>query len=88
MLHPKKKYYKLPLECLMGLLQGKELHFTTQDLDGSMNELILLPPQGNVTMTREQFRDALREERYEAKMELLKGLEAMSKIKAIIKEEE
>lgn len=50
-----KKTYKMPLEALMGLLQGKDIHFMTHDFDGETSEIVLMPPHGNVVLTREEF---------------------------------
>lgn len=50
----------MPLEALMGLLQGKDIHFATHDLDGGMYEIVLMPPHGNVVLTREEFENLKR----------------------------
>lgn len=40
----------------MAMLQGKEVHFITHNYDSS-EEIVILPPQGNVVMTREEIHE-------------------------------
>ena len=42
---------------MMDLLKGKELHWTRIVDDKEMLEVVIYPPQGNITMTVEQYHE-------------------------------
>lgn len=65
------KELQLRVEDIMALLQGKELHYN--------NELVIYPPQGNITMTKEQFDGIKRKAQYEAANELLDVMDSIRK---------
>lgn len=48
-----RRTYKLTIEMLTALLQGKELHLR----EGEHEEFVFLPPQGNLVFTREELEE-------------------------------
>jgi len=66
------KELQLKVEDIVALLQGKELHYNN-------DELVIYPPQGNITMTKEQFDGIKRKAQYEAANELLDVMDSIRK---------
>lgn len=68
---------KLTIELLSGLLQGKEVHYNWYGEDEKITEVRIYPPQGNIVMTREEYKNLRRKVSFQSNMELLQLLEKL-----------